>query len=128
MEPQQTNPPQAAPATAHRAPRNPELLLVRIMSAEQSLYDSEAKAVSSVNETGKFDVLPFHANFISIVIQNVAVHDRDGSKKEFPIEIAVMKVLDNEVVVFLGIERADFITEAMPGLAATTDSSSNTVV
>lgn len=42
-------------------------LTVKIISPTQTIFDGEAYAVSSVNSSGKFDILPFHANFISLV-------------------------------------------------------------
>lgn len=108
MELQQSS--QQAVPPAPQAPRNANVLRVKIISAEQTLYHKDAKAVSSLNATGSFDVLPYHANFISIVLQKAVVHELDGTEREFPFEIAVLKVLDGEVDIFLGIERADFIT------------------
>jgi len=42
-------------------------LTVKIISPTQTLYDGEAYSVSSVNSLGKFDILPMHANFITLV-------------------------------------------------------------
>ena len=80
---------------------------VSIFSAENKLYEKEAAALSSYNEEGKFDILPYHANFISIVTQGVIVHEIDGGEKEFPLEVAVLKAYENTIDVYLGIESVD---------------------
>ena len=80
---------------------------VSIFSAENKLYEKEAAALSSYNEEGKFDILPYHANFISIVTQGVTVHEIDGGEKEFPLEVAVLKAFENTIDVYLGIESVD---------------------
>lgn len=47
-----------------------DLLKVKILSPTQTIYDGEAVSVSSVNSLGKFDILPYHANFITLVQKN----------------------------------------------------------
>lgn len=42
-------------------------LTVKILSPTQTIFDGEAYSISSVNSLGKFDILPFHANFITLV-------------------------------------------------------------
>jgi hypothetical protein len=42
-------------------------LTVKIISPTQTIYDGEAYSISSVNSLGKFDILPYHANFITLV-------------------------------------------------------------
>lgn len=42
-------------------------LKVKILSPTQTIYDGEAVSISSVNSMGKFDILPYHANFITLV-------------------------------------------------------------
>ena len=42
-------------------------LNVKIISPTQTIFEGEAYSVSSSNSTGKFDILPFHANFITMV-------------------------------------------------------------
>src|SRR3989344_8010632 len=42
-------------------------LTVKIISPTQTLFDGEAYSISSVNSLGKFDILPYHANFITLV-------------------------------------------------------------
>jgi hypothetical protein len=88
-------------------------LYVKILSAEKSLYEGEVKALTSYNETGKFDILPFHANFISIIYQHITVHEKTKSKKEFDIDGAVMRVLNNEVDIFLGLEKTNILDPGM---------------
>lgn len=43
------------------------VLNVKIMSPTQTIFEGQAFSVSSKNSTGAFDILPFHANFITMV-------------------------------------------------------------
>lgn len=42
-------------------------LHVRIISPQQLILDTEANSVSSKNPQGSFDILPQHANFITLI-------------------------------------------------------------
>jgi len=46
---------------------NKNTLTVKIISPTQTLFDGEAYSISSINSSGKFDILPYHANFITLV-------------------------------------------------------------
>ncbi len=77
---------------------------LNIMSGEGSIYNQDVAALSSTNEAGDFDVLPFHANFISIIKKKIVVHELGGQVKEFPVDYAVLKAFNNKVNVYIGLE------------------------
>jgi F-type H+-transporting ATPase subunit epsilon len=77
---------------------------VTILNLDGVVYEGDAKALTSYNESGKFDVLPYHAPFISIISQEVIVHEIQGGIKTIVVEKGVMEVEDNVITVFLGIE------------------------
>ena len=59
-------------------------LTVKIISPTQTIYDGEAYSISSVNSLGKFDILPFHANFITLVQKSpivLRIEKKDPNKK-----------------------------------------------
>ena len=43
------------------------LLRVRIISPQQVILDTKAISVSSKNSQGTFDILPLHANFMTVI-------------------------------------------------------------
>ena len=77
---------------------------VIIRDTENIIFDGEADRVSSYNEVGRFDIYPTHANFISIINQEVSLYKNNKKIKELKIEQAVMKVKQDFVHIFLGIE------------------------
>jgi F-type H+-transporting ATPase subunit epsilon len=79
-------------------------LSITIINAEQTLYEGPARALSSTNEEGPFDVLPMHSNFISIIKDFLIIHHEKGDKKELKIEGGVLRAFENRIQVFLGIE------------------------
>jgi F0F1-type ATP synthase epsilon subunit len=81
-----------------------KLLKVLVLDTENIIFEGEADRVSSFNEVGRFDVYPMHANFISIVKQELALYMKGKKIKELKLEQAVMKVKQDEVNIFLGID------------------------
>ncbi len=83
---------------------NQKLLQVRVRDTQKIIYEGSVDRVSSFNEVGPFDVYPTHANFISIIRQELAFYQHKEKVKELKIEQAVMKVKQDKVSIFLGIE------------------------
>ncbi len=81
-----------------------QTIKVSIQNANNVLFEGEATALSSFNEKGPFDVLPFHTHFISIVKNQITVYEPTGKKQQFPIDGGVLRVLDDVVDILLGIE------------------------
>ena len=77
---------------------------VTIRDTDSILFDGDADRVTSFNEVGRFDVFPMHANFISIINQEVEVYLKHKLINQLTIEQAVMKVKQDNVHIFLGIE------------------------
>ena len=77
---------------------------VTIYGPESIIYQGKVKAISSVNEKGDFDILPLHSNFISIVKDFVILHERQGSKKEYKLNRGVLRLVNNQVSIFVGLE------------------------
>ena len=80
-----------------------DTLKVRINSPEALLWEGDAVWVSSINTQGPFDILPFHANFISIV-ENHPIRVNTGAEiKEFTFERSVIYVHSNSVKIYTHI-------------------------
>lgn len=78
-------------------------LTVRINSPEKFLWEGEAVSVSSVNSSGPFDILPLHANFISIV-RDAPIRVNTGTEvKEFSYSNAVIYAHSNAVSIYTNI-------------------------
>lgn len=82
-------------------------LNVLIRNRDRIIYQGIAKRVSSKNEVGKFDVLPSHANFLTLINSPVTVIEPNGNKLEFPVSRGVFRVEDNNVHIFSGMGGMD---------------------
>lgn len=84
------------------------MLEVEIRSKRGLIFAGKVEAVSSRNETGRFDVLPLHANFITLVNETIVIHKRTFGgtamiRDEFPVQRGVIRVFANKVKIFLSI-------------------------
>lgn len=83
---------------------NKDSIEVIVRSANEVLFSGSARAISSYNEKGLFDVLPLHAQFISIIKKKLVIHEYENQKKEFTIDTGIIQVKNNVIQIFLGFE------------------------
>lgn len=76
---------------------------VKLYSPFQVYFDDEADSVSAENDTGPFDVLPRHHNFITLLNPcEVEIKAKAGDKR-VKISRGVMHVHRNKVTIFLDV-------------------------
>ena len=86
-------------------PKQQNLLLsVIIRNPEKLVFEGKVKAVTAYNTKGIFDVLPYHANFISIINDVIILHAIDGKEQKIPLQKGVIRVFEDTVSIYLGIE------------------------
>lgn len=78
-------------------------LTLTVKSREGILFTGIVKTVTSNNDRGRFDVLSYHANFISLIKDYVEYVGLDDKKVSISIRDAVMRVDQNNVDVYMGI-------------------------
>lgn len=79
------------------------VLKVSVKTKEKSLFNGSVQTVSSKNERGVFDILPLHANFISLISDYIILDKGLSTEKKFDIEKGLLYVLSNKVDVYVGI-------------------------
>lgn len=80
-----------------------DALRVKIQTPENVIWEGEAEALSSENATGPFDILPGHANMITMINEKPIVIVTGGQSREFRFERALLSVADDLVGVFADI-------------------------
>lgn len=70
------------------------------------VFEGEADSLSSINERGPFDVLPMHANFLSLIHTQLTLRSTGTVVKDLPITSGLVKVAGNAVEVYLGVVRS----------------------
>lgn len=84
---------------------NSQALHVRIISPQQIILEADAESISSKNLKGSFDILPQHANFITVV-ENFPIIIRVMNQKPqtFQFPIAIIHSQDNRVNIYTYIQ------------------------
>lgn len=81
----------------------PPLLNVKVTSPDQVIWEGQAMWVSSTNSKGNFDILPLHANFMTI-IENKPIKIKTEEKLlEYTYPHAVIHASKNNVRIFANI-------------------------
>ncbi len=76
---------------------------IKISSPYKVYFDERANSISAVNDTGAFDILPGHRNFMTLVSAcEINIKTKTGDQK-IKIARAVMHVKANDVTVFLDV-------------------------
>jgi len=82
---------------------NTAKLHVKINSPEKILWEGEAVSVTSANSKGPFDVLPLHANFVTM-IDNQTIYVNTGTEvKEFKWDHCVLYCHKNTLLIFTNL-------------------------
>ncbi len=66
-------------------------------------YEGPAQVVSGMNKVGKFDVLPGHADFFSILSPGEVIIETTAEPIVFDINDGIIAVRDNEVMLFVNM-------------------------
>lgn len=76
---------------------------VKVYAPFKVYYDELADSISAINDTGSFDILPKHHNFMTLINQCDLII-RNGEKEEkITIQKGIMHVKADEVIVFLDV-------------------------
>ncbi|TAL14605.1 hypothetical protein EPN95_02275 [Patescibacteria group bacterium] len=66
-------------------------------------YQGPAESVTAVNAVGKFDILPGHADFFSMLDPGEVVIGTPSDQVVFNIHNGIVTVRDNEVMLFVNM-------------------------
>lgn len=75
-----------------------------VQSREGVLFEDNVLSITSENKTGKFDILPDHANFMTRLTDVIVIKVMDGTTQSIPVRNGIMQVAGNKVQVLLGIK------------------------
>lgn len=70
---------------------------------KEIFFEGKAESISSQNKLGRFDILPNHANFISLIFDSLSLVTADKKRIVYQFKNGVLEVSDNKVNVFLGL-------------------------
>ena len=67
----------------------------------ETWFEGDAYSLSAKNRLGPLDILPGHANFLSILDDCEVVIETNSGAKTFQIDKGILRVASNEVTLFV---------------------------
>ncbi|HWY78884.1 MAG TPA: hypothetical protein VNW29_00845 [Candidatus Sulfotelmatobacter sp.] len=81
----------------------PDRIHLTVRNRTKILFDDNVRSISSKNDTGIFDILPEHTNFISLITSPLIVRKLDRTKYEIHFTNGIIKVKDNAVHCYIDL-------------------------
>jgi F0F1-type ATP synthase epsilon subunit len=79
-------------------------IAVKVYAPFKMYYEGDAYSVSAVNDTGPFDILPRHHNFLCMLVPCVLkIQTAKGTLETVKVHRALMHVKADSVVVFMDV-------------------------
>lgn len=88
-------------------------LILQVRNREGVVFQGKVKNLTSINDDGEFDVLSYHANFISLINEKLVLRLLDNTNRIIKFSRGVMRVLENNVDVFLGVKEESKTTRGV---------------
>ena len=82
---------------------NSNLLSVTARAPFHVYYEGKAKMVSANNKVGEFDVLPGHADFLSVLNPGEVQIETDKDNISFSVSNGIITVRNDEVMLFVNM-------------------------
>lgn len=76
---------------------------VKVYAPFKVYYEGNAHSVSAVNDTGPFDILPKHHNFLCMLVPCSLVIKTPEGEKTIKVHRALMHVKANRAVIFMDV-------------------------
>jgi F0F1-type ATP synthase epsilon subunit len=76
---------------------------VKVHAPYKTYFDGEAKSISAENDTGQFDILPEHHNFMTLLNPCEVIIRTGTGEERIKVQQGIMHVKKSEVVVFLDV-------------------------
>ncbi len=76
---------------------------VSIKNKKEQLFLGDASTITSKNDRGVFDILPYHVNFITLIKDFIVIDRNLPSEKRYEMETGVLYTIMNRVEIYVGL-------------------------
>lgn len=80
-----------------------EKIHIQVRNRTRILFDEDVRSITTKNDTGTFDILPEHTNFISLITSPLVVRTMDGQEKIITFINGLIKVKDNSIHCYIDL-------------------------
>ena len=93
----------AQTSTPSQPAKGRPLMSVKVYAPFKIYYEGDAYSITAVNETGPFDVLPHHHNFLCMLVPCDLVIQAPNDTRTIKISRALMHVKAEKVIIFVDV-------------------------
>jgi len=94
----------AAPAKKKQGPQEGDTFRLKVYSPFKNYYEGDVVSLSAINDTGAFDILAGHHNFITLLNPcDLTIRVAQKEDEKIKITRGIMQVKADNVVVFLDV-------------------------
>ncbi len=79
-------------------------MFLTVRNREKIIFEGEVETVTSRNRKGPFDILPQHANFITLLQDVLKVRKKDGTSEEIGVDNGLLRIVGEKATVYLGVK------------------------
>lgn len=79
------------------------MMHIKVYAPFKTYYDDLGTSISAINETGPFDILPQHHNFMTLLSPGDVIVRSNDDEKKIEITRGIMHVKADRVIVFLDV-------------------------
>lgn len=79
-------------------------ITVSVRDPERVIFEGRCSSLTAVNSEGKFDILPRHVGFITLISGRLVLSVYKGSDVTIDFESGVLRCMNDIVSVYLGLE------------------------
>lgn len=81
----------------------PGKMHIKVYAPFKTYFDGIGNSISAINETGPFDILPRHHNFMTLLSPCDIIVRAEKGEEKITITRGIMHVKANRVIVFLDV-------------------------
>ena len=78
-------------------------MYIKVHAPYKMYFDGLADSISAINDTGPFDILPRHHNFMTLLAPGDVIVRSEHGEEKFTISRGIMHVKADRVIVFLDV-------------------------
>jgi F0F1-type ATP synthase epsilon subunit len=80
-----------------------KFLTVTVKSTKKEEFNGLARSITSTNYKGKFDILPYHTNFITLIKEFIIIREQNNKELTMPIQSGIIRVYEDKVNILIGV-------------------------
>ncbi len=92
-----------APSSTETEDKAKDSIYVKVYAPYRVYFEGEANSISAASQTGNFDILPRHHNFITLLVACDIIVRTSTHEETIRIQGGIMHVKANRVIVFLDV-------------------------